>query len=336
MNKHLTYILTLILLCVSGVAYGQDRCSIAGSVIDGKGEGIPYAAAVVYSGEKIVGGDVTDEKGRFRVDVQKTAGRVVLSVEFIGYRKKTIEITALEKSVNVGEIVLEEDTQQLGEAVVSASTESHKATLEKTSINASSQMTSSKGSAIDVLSSAASVTIANDVISIRGNSNILVLMDENSTEEAKNAKLLLWPGCCPIHEQLMKPSMVDEFHKHFPGCRVLVHPECSPEVVDICDGSGSTAFLIKEAEKAAEAGLEPALCIGTEFHLVHRLMERYADRINIIPLAQATCHDMEKVDEKRLLATLERLESGEGVVTVDEELKAPARDSLMRMLENCR
>lgn len=38
-------------------------------------------------------------------------------------------------------------------------------------------MASSKGSAIDVLSSASSVTISNDVISIRGNSNILVLMD---------------------------------------------------------------------------------------------------------------------------------------------------------------
>ena len=148
MKKHLTYILTLILWCVSGVAYAQNTCSITGSVIDSKGEGIPYAAAVVYSGEKIVGGDVADEKGRFRVDVQKTVGRLVLSVEFIGYRKKTIEITALEKSINLGEIVLEEDTQQLGEAVVSASAESHKATLEKTSINASSQMTSSKGSAL--------------------------------------------------------------------------------------------------------------------------------------------------------------------------------------------
>jgi quinolinate synthase len=65
-------------------------------------------------------------------------------------------------------------------------------------------------------------------------------------------------------------------------------------------------------------------------------MERYADHINIIPLAQATCHDMEKVDAASLLATLEKLESDEGVVTVDEALKAPARDSLMRMLENCR
>lgn len=155
-------------------------------------------------------------------------------------------------------------------------------------------------------------------------------------EAAKNARLLLWPGCCPIHEQLMKPEMVDEFHSHFPGCRVLVHPECSPAVVDRCDGSGSTAFLIKEAEKAAAEGRESTLCIGTEFHLVHRLMERYADRINIIPLAHATCGDMEKVDAPSLLATLEKLDEGLNEVTVDEALKAPARESLVRMLENCR
>ena len=65
----------------------------------------------------------------------------------------------------------------LDEVVVTARTEARKASLERTSISASANMTSSKGSAIDILSSASSVTISNDVISIRGNSNILVLMD---------------------------------------------------------------------------------------------------------------------------------------------------------------
>ena len=160
--------------------------------------------------------------------------------------------------------------------------------------------------------------------------------DNLDSDEARSARLLLWPGCCPIHESLMKPDMVDAFHSHFPGCRVLVHPECSPEVVERCDGAGSTAYLIKEAEKAAAEGKESALCIGTEFHLVRRLMEKYADRINIIPLAQATCADMEKVTAERLLATLEGLEEGKGEVFVDEALKAPARESLVRMLEVCR
>ncbi len=160
--------------------------------------------------------------------------------------------------------------------------------------------------------------------------------DDLDSEQVLGARLLLWPGCCPIHESLMKTDMVDAFHTHFPGCRVLVHPECSPEVVERCDGAGSTAYLIKEAEKAAAEGREPALCIGTEFHLVHRLMEKYADRINIIPLAQATCADMEKVTAENLLATLEGLDEGKGEVRVDEALKAPARESLVRMLENCR
>ena len=168
-------------------------------------------------------------------------------------------------------------------------------------------------------------------------SGLLDLSRDNlDSDEARSARLLLWPGCCPIHESLMKPDMVDAFHSHFPGCRVLVHPECSPEVVERCDGAGSTAYLIKEAEKAAAEGKESALCIGTEFHLVRRLMEKYADRINIIPLAQATCADMEKVTAERLLATLEGLDEGRGEVFVDEALKAPARESLVRMLEVCR
>lgn len=156
------------------------------------------------------------------------------------------------------------------------------------------------------------------------------------SDEVRRAKLLLWPGCCPIHDFLMKAEMVDAFHSHFPGCRVIVHPECRPEVVERCDGAGSTAYLIREAEKAAAEGRESALCIGTEFHLVHRLMEKYADRINIIPLAQASCADMEKVTAEKLLSILEGIAESRGVVHVEESLRSPARDSLVRMLEACR
>ena len=163
-----------------------------------------------------------------------------------------------------------------------------------------------------------------------------IVHDNLDTDAVRQAKLLLWPGCCPIHDSLMKVEMVDAFHAHFPGCRVLVHPECTPAVVERCDGAGSTAYLIKEVEQAIAQGRESALCIGTEFHLVRRLMETYADRINIIPLAQATCADMDKVTAEKLLNTLEGLDQGKGEVFVEESLKAPARKSLVRMLENCR
>ena len=176
------------------------------------------------------------------------------------------------------------------------------------------------------------------ILGIPGEKQVLISASGNDleSEAVRGAKILLWPGCCPIHESLMKPEMVDAFHSHFPGCRVLVHPECTPDVVQRCDGAGSTAYLIREVEKAAAEGREKTLCIGTEFHPGHRLRERCAGRINIIPLAQASCSDMEKVDAPKLLAVLEHLEEGMGVVSVEEELKAPARDAVVRMLEHCR
>ena len=74
-------------------------------------------------------------------------------------------------------------------------------------------------------------------------------------------RLLLWPGCCAIHGHL-RPESVQAARAAYPGCRVLAHPECRPELIGLCDGSGSTSYLIKEAEKAAGEG--GTLIIGTE------------------------------------------------------------------------
>ena len=165
----------MFLCCIA--AAGQNRCNITGTVADTKGEAVSYASVVLYDDGKILSGGVTNDNGRFSLTVDSSSKEFELSVEFIGYVKKTMNISPTGRSLNLGNIILEEDTHLLDEVIVSAKTESQKQSLERTSINASANMASSKGSAIDVLSSASSVTISNDVISIRGNSNILVLMD---------------------------------------------------------------------------------------------------------------------------------------------------------------
>lgn len=163
------------LCCIA--AAGQNKCNITGTVVDTKGEAISYAPAVLYNDGKIATGGVTNDNGKFSLTVDSSSQEFELSVEFIGYIKKVMNISHTGRSINLGNIILEEDTHLLDEVVVTAKTEAQKASLERTSINASANMASSKGSAIDVLSSASSVTISNDVISIRGNSNILVLID---------------------------------------------------------------------------------------------------------------------------------------------------------------
>ncbi len=165
----------MFLCCVAATA--QNRCNINGTVVDINTLPISYASAVLHDDGKILTGGITDDNGGFSLTITSSSKELELSVEFIGFIKKVIKISPTGKTINLGKIILEEDTHHLDEVVVTAKTESQKQSLERTSINASANMASSKGSAIDVLSSASSVTVSNDVISIRGNSNILVLMD---------------------------------------------------------------------------------------------------------------------------------------------------------------
>ena len=178
MTRHIVNPLVALFMLIWSISISaQNKCTITGAVIDRHDEPISYASAVLYENGKILTGGVTDTKGRFTLAVGSSAEEMELSIEFIGYVKKVMSVSPDGRNLNLGNIILEEDTRLLDEAVVTAGTEVRKSSLERTSINATANMTSSKGSAIDVLSSASSVTISGDIISIRGNSNILVLMD---------------------------------------------------------------------------------------------------------------------------------------------------------------
>ncbi|MGE9985238.1 quinolinate synthase NadA [Desulfovibrio sp. SGI.169] len=150
-----------------------------------------------------------------------------------------------------------------------------------------------------------------------------------------NRPLLLWPGCCAIHARL-KAELAEAARAAHPGCRLVAHPECRPELIERCDAAGSTSFLIREAARLAEEAPGSTLIIGTENNLVERLAARHKGRCRILPLGQARCPDMAKVTEAKLLATLSAIarETAEPLA-VEAALRDPARRSLTRMLEIC-
>ena len=139
-------------------SFAQNKCTITGTVTDGLGLPISYASALLYDDSKILTGGVTDDKGRFNLTVGTSAKELELSIEFIGYVRMTMTISPEGRNLNIGNIILEEDINLLDGVVVTARTEAQKSSLERTSINASANMTSSKGSAADVLRSASSRT----------------------------------------------------------------------------------------------------------------------------------------------------------------------------------
>lgn len=147
------------------------------------------------------------------------------------------------------------------------------------------------------------------------------------------AKLLLWPGFCSIHTRF-NLKQIERARSEHPGAKIIVHPECTPEVVKASDGAGSTSFLIRYAADAPQGS---TLIIGTEINLVERLAKEHAERIHILPLVESACVHMAQTTEERLGQALKALAEGkdEFLVRIDDDMKAPAKSSLERMLAAC-
>jgi quinolinate synthase len=149
-------------------------------------------------------------------------------------------------------------------------------------------------------------------------------------ESLEKARVFLWRGFCIIHT-VFSTSDVERIKKEHDGIKVVVHPECIPEVVDISDFNGSTSF-IKDVVEHSEAGSKWA--IGTEINFVNSIKAANPDKL-VIPLKTSGCREMAKVTPEKLLYVLEGLIEGKPLdrVSVDESYIELARTALKRMLE---
>ena len=149
-------------------------------------------------------------------------------------------------------------------------------------------------------------------------------------EAADKAALVLWPGLCAIHARF-HPGQIEAVRKADPSCKVIVHPECSPEVVRAADGAGSTTYIIEYVRNAPDGA---HIYVGTEINLVERLAREQEGRIRVEALRSSACSNMAKITPEKLRATLEGIVAGNtDPITVPSEDSAPAKASLERMLE---
>ncbi|MBX6395754.1 MAG: quinolinate synthase NadA [Alicyclobacillaceae bacterium] len=144
-------------------------------------------------------------------------------------------------------------------------------------------------------------------------------------------RLILWKGHCSVHQRF-EPRHVREVREKYPGIRVIVHPECRYETVQLADESGSTDYIIR-AVKNAPPGTKWA--IGTEHNLVHRLAKEHPEQW-IISLNEMVCPclTMNRIDRPHLLEALEHLAAGRptGVIRVPDDTARWARLAIDRML----
>lgn len=155
----------------------------------------------------------------------------------------------------------------------------------------------------------------------------------NTPEQLRNAKLILWRGHCSVHGRF-KPWHVDKIRDEVPGVKVLVHPECMREVVELSDLDGSTSFIIKTVEEAPSGS---KWAIGTEVNLVNRLATRFPDKeIHLLAPDLCMCATMYRIAPQNLAWALDNLVNGEVVneIIVEPETKQYALTALQRMIDH--
>jgi len=102
-------------------------------------------------------------------------------------------------------------------------------------------------------------------------------------------ELILWPGYCPTHVEIKVKDLKSLKEKH-PEAEVLVHPECTPDVIDFADFAFSTEGIIKHVVSSPKK----EFIIGTEANMLHRLRKEAPDKI-FYEVPKATCPNMREI-----------------------------------------
>jgi quinolinate synthase len=148
----------------------------------------------------------------------------------------------------------------------------------------------------------------------------------NSEDDIRKAKVFLFKGYCLVHTRFT-PDDIRAMRKKYPEAKIVVHPECTEEVVKASDAVGSTSFIVKYA---ADAPKGSTVIIGTEINLVKRLALGYPDK-KILALKDSFCPNMFKINLENLLACLENI-GKTNIVNIDKDVKKDALIALENML----
>lgn len=140
-----------------------------------------------------------------------------------------------------------------------------------------------------------------------------------------NKKIIYWHGYCPTHVKIL-PEDIIKLKGRYPEARIMVHPECRMEVIELADVVLSTSGMVKYA-KETEA---KTFIVGTEPGLTHRLGKENPDK-NFIPASKlATCPNMKQITLEKILWSLENLNPE---VKIPEDIRIRAMRSVNRMIE---
>ncbi|MFH1335067.1 MAG: quinolinate synthase NadA [Candidatus Zixiibacteriota bacterium] len=140
-----------------------------------------------------------------------------------------------------------------------------------------------------------------------------------------NRQMILWEGFCPTHRRILAEDILKK-KAQYPKAEVLVHPECTPDVIAMADKVFSTTGICRYAQ---ESGSEEFI-IGTEIGILHRLKKENPEK-HFYPASElAECSNMKLINLEKILWSLEDMIYP---VEVPPDIAQRAKRAIDRMLE---
>ncbi|MEE8636689.1 MAG: quinolinate synthase NadA [Dehalococcoidia bacterium] len=137
-------------------------------------------------------------------------------------------------------------------------------------------------------------------------------------------EMILWPGFCPTHVRIT-PERMEELRQEYPQAKIVVHPECRPEVIALADEVLSTGGMCRYARRE---GLREMI-VGTEMGIIYRLRKENPGKRFIPVSEQAICPNMKLITLEKVLWSLEEMNPE---VKVAERIRLGAKAAVDRML----
>jgi quinolinate synthase len=143
-------------------------------------------------------------------------------------------------------------------------------------------------------------------------------------KDGEKYQIIGWEGRCEVHEKFTVEDILN-VRKQFPDAVILSHPECSPEVVEASDFSGSTSAMIRYVEQTKA----PRYLLLTECSMGDNIAAANPDK-EMLRLCSVRCPHMNEITLEDTLASLKNMQY---VIEVPEEIRVKALRSVERMLE---
>ncbi len=165
------------------------------------------------------------------------------------------------------------------------------------------------------------------VVESLDNEEILFVPDQylgHYVSTKTDKKMNFWPGYCSTHVRI-QPQDITRLKQEYPQAKVVIHPECRPEVIALADEVLSTGGMIRYAKREDVS----EMVVGTEIGIIHRLRKENPGK-KFIPISeQAICPKMKLITLEKVLWSLEEMRPQ---IKVPEATRLRAKTAVDRML----